>query len=411
MTSLTFSDYAARLRVFIGRHLPGAASEDVSAADSEQTFARLALSLFELQFASNSPYRRFCSARGVLSGTVADWREIPAISTSAYKEWELTSLALSERTTVFHSSGTTEHRPSRHFHNEESLAIYEASLLPWFGAHFLADADPSPQPSPLRKARGRIGASARMKMIFLTPPPAVAPHSSLVHMFETVRRKFGASDSVFTGRVDAGGAWVLDREHVLSALAMAAERGDAVALLGTAFNLVQLFDYLAESKLHFQLPTGSRVLETGGYKGRSRVLSKSELHTLIAQFLGIAEEFIISEYGMSELSSQAYDGIVQSPKSKVQSPRAKVQSAEHEIENAKGVFRFPPWARAQVISPETGREVKEGETGLIRVFDLANVRSVLAIQTEDLAIRRRAGFELLGRARMAEARGCSLMSA
>jgi hypothetical protein len=74
-------------------------------------------------------------------------------------------------------------------------------------------------------------------------------------------------------------------------------------------------------------------------------------------------------------------------------------------------FRFPPWARVQIISPETGREVDEGETGLIRVFDLANVRSVMAIQTEDLGVRRGAGFELLGRARQAEPRGCSLMVA
>ena len=73
-------------------------------------------------------------------------------------------------------------------------------------------------------------------------------------------------------------------------------------------------------------------------------------------------------------------------------------------------FRFPPWARAQIISPETGREVAEGEPGLIRIFDLANVRSVMAIQTEDLGVRRSGGFEFIGRASHAEPRGCSLMS-
>ena len=74
-------------------------------------------------------------------------------------------------------------------------------------------------------------------------------------------------------------------------------------------------------------------------------------------------------------------------------------------------FYFPPWARVQITSPETGREVAEGETGIIRIFDLANVFSVAAIQTEDLGIRRGAGFELIGRAQMAEPRGCSLMNA
>jgi hypothetical protein len=72
-------------------------------------------------------------------------------------------------------------------------------------------------------------------------------------------------------------------------------------------------------------------------------------------------------------------------------------------------FTFPPWARVQIISPENGREVAEGETGLIRVFDLANAFSVMAVQTEDLGIRRGDGFELIGRATLAESRGCSLM--
>jgi hypothetical protein len=101
--------------------------------------------------------------------------------------------------------------------------------------------------------------------------------------------------------------------------------------------------------------------------------------------LGISSENIFGEYGMSELSSQAYAG-------------------------ADGLFRFPPWARAQMISPATGREAREGEGGLIRVYDLANVWSVMAVQTEDVGVREGDGFRLLGRAAEAEARGCSLMS-
>ena len=80
-------------------------------------------------------------------------------------------------------------------------------------------------------------------------------------------------------------------------------------------------------------------------------------------------------------------------------------------QNSPGPFHFPPWARVQIISPETGREVGEGETGLIRVLDLANVYSVMAIQTEDLGIRRGDGFTLAGRAVSAEPRGCSLQAA
>ncbi len=165
--------------------------------------------------------------------------------------------------------------------------------------------------------------------------------------------------------------------------------------MGTAFNFVHLLDGLAERRETIQLPPGSWVLETGGYKGRSRELAKPELHALITERLGIPRDRIVCEYGMSELSSQAYDLALSS--SCLAPPVSRL-------------FQFPPWARVRIISPETGREVGEGETGLLRVFDLANARSVLAIQTEDLAVRRGNGFELLGRSMAAEPRGCSLMA-
>ena len=167
----------------------------------------------------------------------------------------------------------------------------------------------------------------------------------------------------------------------------------ALLLLGTAFSFVHLLDYLAERNLRFDLPAGSRVMETGGYKNRSRSMSKTELHRLITGKLGIPSSRIICEYGMSEMSSQAYDSAFHLPSSII----------HHRV------FQFPPWARVQIISPETGREVADGETGLIRVFDLANVFSVMAVQTEDLGIRRDGHFELIGRAALAEPRGCSLM--
>jgi hypothetical protein len=97
---------------------------------------------------------------------------------------------------------------------------------------------------------------------------------------------------------------------------------------------------------------------------------------------------------MSELGSQAYDGV-----------------ASRITHHASRAFHFPSWARVQIVSPETGREVADGETGRIRVFDLANVFSVMAAQTEDLGVQRGDGFELVGRAQFAEPRGCSLMTA
>jgi hypothetical protein len=218
-------------------------------------------------------------------------------------------------------------------------------------------------------------------------------------MFETIRRQTGSSESVFVGGIAGDGAWTLNPEAALSILRETVKSGQPLALLGTAFSFVHLLDHLVERGLRFELPPGSRALETGGYKGRSRNLPKTELHALLTARLGIPSTHIVCEYGMSELSSQAYDATLNDE-----------PTLGHPTPIARR-FQFPPWARTQIISPETGREVDEGETGLIRVFDLANVYSVMAIQTEDLGIRRGERFELIGRATVAEPRGCSLMTA
>jgi hypothetical protein len=336
-------------------------------------FSRLALELFGLQFKYNAPYQKVCQARGATPKTVGDWTQIPAVPTTAFKELELSCLSPDERTTVFYSSGTTEQKPSRHFHCAESLGVYEASLWSWF------------EPNVLAGSRFKVQSS---KLIVLTPSLEQAPHSSLVHMFETVRRKLGASKSPFVGQTDPGGAWILNFDAAVKALKSATGNRQSAILLGTAFSFVHLLDFLGEHKLQFQLPPGSRVMETGGYKNRSRTMPKGELHALITERLGIPAENIVCEYGMSELSSQAY-----------------------HLTPHPHIFHFPPWVRVQIISPENGREVAEGETGLIRVFDLANVFSVMAVQTEDLGVRRSEGFELIGRTQPAEPRGCSLMNA
>jgi len=373
------SIFAARVRDHIGLW-----ADDFSLGDEASTpayqqhadieFSGLAVMLFTLQYKHNAAYRRLCDARGIKPSDVNHWSQIPVVPTAAFKELDLTCLHPEDRARVFHSSGTTEQRPSRHFHNTDSLALYEASLWPW-----------------LKENCGLLIADCRL--LSLTPSAEQVPHSSLVHMFDFTRRQAGAGAETFVGRVINDGVWALGFDAALPALTAGAK---PLLVLGTAFSYVHLLDEMVARDLRVQLPPESRVLETGGYKGRSRTMPKAELHRLITERLGVPAAHIICEYGMSELSSQAYDSV--SPRSTVQGPRSE------------RIFRFPPWARARVISPETRREVAEGETGLLQVFDLANAFSVMAIQTEDLAVRRGAGFELLGRAQQAEARGCSLMT-
>jgi hypothetical protein len=371
------SEFAAHLRGFIRF------ASDPTAGNCDPHFESLALQLFALQFERNPPFRRFCQGRAATPETVRHWRQIPAVPAAAFKEWELSCIHPDQRTAVFHSSGTSARLPSRHFHNSESLAIYEASLLPWFHRHLL-DTPGAPSEH-----------AAKPRILSLTPPPEPAPQSSLVHMFATVMREFGAHSSGFFGELDADGAWLVDFNRTRQTLAEACDLGQPVLLLGTAFGCVHLLDHLGQNRLRFALPAGSRIMETGGYKGRSRALSRRELHGLMARRLGVPLERIVCEYGMSELSSQAYAFY----------PGA---NAGQPVEPAP--FHFPPWARATIVSPETGLEAPPGKPGLIRVLDLANVFSALAIQTEDLGVRRGDGFELAGRAEAAEPRGCSLMA-
>jgi hypothetical protein len=133
-----------------------------------------------------------------------------------------------------------------------------------------------------------------------------------------------------------------------------------------------------------RLPPGSRLLETGGFKGRSREISKTQLYAGLGRMFSMPDDAIWNEYGMSELSSQAY---------------------------ARGTSGFnltPPWARVSIWDPATDREVAVGRRGLVRWIDLANVDSVLAVQTLDVAERTAHGFRLVGRLPRTEPRGCSL---
>jgi hypothetical protein len=368
----SFNDFATQARAFVTRT---AAAVSGPQTENDAQFNRLALELFSLQFHSVPIYREFCTSRRVWPDSVEHWSAIPALPAVAFKEYEVSSLAAGQRTRVFHSSGTSGQRRGRHFHDAQSLGLYEASLWPWFARHF-------------------IGAAVSLDLIFLTPSAALAPDSSLAHMFDSVRRQLEGS-AQFAGRVDTDGSWTLDMERTAKALSQCVSVQRPVALLGPAFSFVHFLEYCQSQQLRFGLPKGSRALETGGYKGRSRAVSKTRLHQWIGEVLEIPQNHIVTEYGMSELSSQAYDRI------------AGAQGEQADA-LAGGLFRFPPWAQTQIVSPETGAQVQEGQTGLVRVFDLANIRSVMAIETQDLGVRRREGFELIGRAAVAEPRGCSL---
>jgi acyl-CoA synthetase (AMP-forming)/AMP-acid ligase II len=167
----------------------------------------------------------------------------------------------------------------------------------------------------------------------------------------------------------------------------AVKQGQPIAILGASASFVHLVDALQARGTRYELPPGSRILDTGGYKGQSRELAPDAFYDALAQSFGVPRERCINMYGMTELSSQFYDdgnAVVPSVKS------------------------GPHWVRTRVVDPLTGRDVPAGQRGVLVHCDLANFNSATTILTEDVGVATAGGFLLLGRAQGAEAKGCSL---
>ncbi|MDQ3033675.1 MAG: acyl-protein synthetase [Myxococcota bacterium] len=214
----------------------------------------------------------------------------------------------------------------------------------------------------------------RIRIAMLAPHPDDAPDSSLSYMLGRFEHWF-ASETFWCWR---GGALDLDRLH--PALLGAVEEPLPIVICGTSFAFVHADETMPPSA-HWRAPRDSRAMPTGGFKGRSREVDPAAMRTIVAERFGI--EHVIGEYGMTELSSQMYE--------------------------FDGHLRVPPWVRATPVDPETLRPVREGQIGILRIDDLANLDSAVSIQTADLARLDPGGrIALIGRAPGATPRGCSL---
>jgi hypothetical protein len=219
-------------------------------------------------------------------------------------------------------------------------------------------------------------------MATLFPPESLWGHSSLGRYLSQALVEYGAPGS---------GCWMgpqgLDLPGLVDFLRQAQSGGQPVAVLGATHAFVHLVDALAAQGLRFALPAGSRLLDTGGYKGRSREMAAQDFYAALSHTLGVAPGQCINMYGMTELSSQFYDeGNAQLP----------------------SVKRGPHWVRTRVVDPLTGAPVAAGERGVLVHCDLASFNASTTILTEDIGVAVGDGFALLGRAEGAQARGCSL---
>jgi hypothetical protein len=320
----------------------------VGGRDSED-FDALAHEAFALHFENSPPLRHLAQRAGLTPETLESWRQVPLIPTLAFKTMKL---AVAEPREVFRSSGTSD--GSRSVHHHAYPELYRAVIDATF---------------PLAV----LGHLSRPPMLSLIPSRADAPDSSLAFMIDHVVTGWGGEGS----RTVAGPGGIKARD-ARGFLAARQRDSRPTVVLSTAFALVQLIDSLDRLQLSFRLPSGSRVFETGGYKGKSRELDHPELLAAVEQRLGIPPTMVVTEYGMTELTSQLYSRALSG--------------------GAPDLFTAPHWCRYRVLDPETLEDAAAGQTGLIAILDLANLGTAVHLLTEDLGIAEPDGLRLLGRA-------------
>lgn len=309
----------------------------------------------------NAPLAAFWRKKNFLTKAFSP-DDVPAVPTDVFK---FVKLATSELSTpiVFRTSGTTLGDRGAHWHH--CLAPYDLGAIKHFKHCVLPD-------------------QKQIPFLSLVLDPKEAPDSSLSYMVGILAKEFASSSQYF---VTKDGVQI--KEYV-KALSSFSRQNMPVLLIGTAFAFAQLFD---EWRGSLRLPTGSRIVETGGFKGKTKSIERAQLYQLFSSKLGVPSSHVVSEYSMTELSSQLYSGTLR---------RTLVDPKEGSA------LLGPHWLHVSIIDPHDHCVLPKNKTGLIRFIDLANVDSVVAVQTSDLGWIDENGLHLIGRAENATLRGCSL---
>jgi len=325
---------------------------------SGASFDALACDIARHQARHVEPVARLFSAQGVDPSALTRAEDIPALPTEVFR---LRQVGPSEAERVFHTSGTTA-AEARGRHPMRRVDTYRHGALTWGKQLLFPDAD-------------------RLRTVALLTDERNAPGSSLTFMVARFAQALGGDVSYHWDGTR------LDLEGVRRRLSM----GEPALVAGTSFAFVMLLDALGDEGV--PLPTGSRVMQTGGFKGRTREVAPEVLRAQLAECFSLPPSRVVAEYGMTELSSQLY--------------QAGVRDGDLDAR-----YHAPPWLRVTAVDPATLAPVPEGEIGLARFIDLANVDSAVAVLTMDrvLVTSRPEGdlVELLGRQPGATPRGCSL---
>lgn len=313
---------------------------------SNVEFLETTLDVFQFQYNNIPVYREFCDLLKVPAATVTSLQEIPFLPIQFFKSHKILP-AQANVQKIFTSSGTTGNNTSSHFVSD--LSVYEESFKKAFRLFY--------------------GNVEDYVILALLPSYLERGGSSLIYMARDLIAKSGHPESGF---------YLDDLETLRQNLTRLDKAGRKVLLLGVSYALL---DLLENSSFELQ---NTIVMETGGMKGRRKEMIKEELHKLLKEGFGV--DTIHSEYGMTELLSQAYS-------------------------HGNGIFNCPPWMKIQIRDPEDALTYQPpGKTGGINVIDLANINSCSFIATQDLGkIKGPNQIEILGRFDNSDIRGCNLM--
>ncbi len=314
--------------------------------DSQSTFEMLALKTFYFQYENNKVYRSFCDLINCNPAEVTAVKDIPYLPISFFKSKKVCCFE-SDNASFFSSSTTTGGSPSKHYYHQ--LKDYQISFRKGF-EHF-------------------FGAIEDFTVLALLPSYLERSGSSLIYMADDMIRKSQKTESGF----------YLNQLESLKKIIMQQEKKEQkTLLLGVSFALLDLVEQYSFDLEH------TWIMETGGMKGRRKEVTREALHSQLKKGFGVSK--IYSEYGMTELLSQAYS-------------------------IGKGIFECPPWMRvAARENQDPFNLLPWGQSGGLNIIDLANRDSCAFIATEDLArVHSDKRFEVLGRLDASEIRGCNLM--
>jgi len=321
-------------------------AQDIFLIQNNKEFVKTALKVFRFQYENNAVYRKFCDFLNIDPGQIKTVEQIPFLPIQFFKSERV----LSDKKPVeitFTSSGTTGNQTSSHFITD--VSVYEQSFRKGFSEFY--------------------GNIENYVVLALLPSYLERDGSSLIYMVEDLIQKSNHPESGF---------YLHNYDELIEKLVFLDNSGQNTLLIGVTYALLDVVE-----KQQFDLKN-TIVMETGGMKGRRKEMIREELHHTLQKGFGV--NAIHSEYGMTELLSQAYS-------------------------LGNGIFDCPPWMKVLIRDTEDAMTLIDNErTGGINVIDLANINSCSFIATQDLGKKYDNGsFEVLGRFDNSDIRGCNLM--